>query len=69
MKEFVEAIRGEDLYHIGPLHKATGGRRCSKMHWTTQRSVISVKGSPQIFTNLRESLIPCPVLGPSPNGV
>ena len=25
MKEFVEAIRGEDLYHIEPLHKATDG--------------------------------------------
>ena len=69
MKEFMEAIRGEDLYHTGPLHKATGGRRCNKTQWTTQRNVINVKGLPQIFTNLRESLIPYPVLGPSPNGV
>ena len=71
MKGFMEAIREEDLYHTGPLHKATGGQRYSKTHWTrtTQRSVIIVKGSPQILTNLGESLIPCPVLGPSPNEV
>ena len=46
MKEFVEAIRGENLYHTGSLHKVTGGQRCRKTHWTMQRSVISVKGSP-----------------------
>ena len=34
MKELMEAILREDLYHTGPLHKATGGRRCRKTHWT-----------------------------------
>ena len=68
MKEFVEAIRGAGPYHIGLLHKATSGRRCKKKHRTMQRSVTSVKGLPQTFTNLEEFLILCPVLGFSHNG-
>ena len=68
MKEFVEAIRGAGPYHIGLLHKATGGRRCKKKHRTMQRSVTSARGLPQTFTNLGKSLILCLVLGLSLNG-
>ena len=68
MKEFVEAIRGVGLYHIGLLRKAIGGQRCKKKHRTMQRSVTSVKGLPQTFTNLEEFLILCPVLGLLLNG-
>ena len=63
-----ESHTGVGLYHIGPLHKATGGRRCRKKHRTMQRSVTSARGLPQTFTNLGKSLILCLVLGLSLNG-
>ncbi|XP_023882726.1 uncharacterized protein LOC111995068 [Quercus suber] len=58
MMEFVEVTLGEDLYHTGPLHKATGGRRCKKKRKTMQRSVTSAKGHfPKVTGNKKYLLV------------
>ena len=68
MKEFVEATREANIYHIGSLHKAIGGQICRKKLRTVQRSVTSTSGLPQIFTDQEEFLILYPVLGLSLSG-
>nr|XP_023892078.1 uncharacterized protein LOC112004088 [Quercus suber] len=56
-----KALRGHtgaDLYHIGPIRKATSGRRCRKKHRTMQRGVTNARGPfPKAVGNKRYLLV------------
>ena len=68
MKEFMEVIRGEGPYHIGPLLKDIGGQICRRKRRSMLENVTSVRGLLQTSTSLEEFLTLCPALGLLLNG-